>query len=68
MIIYPCMYRKSGINFLYSLCNEVNITDVVADMNKRLRRGEERYNGVSFNGVEFFYVGQPYEEDFSLYD
>lgn len=68
MIIYPCMYRKNGIDFLHSLCNEVNITDIVADMNKRLRRGEERHNGVSFTGVEFFYVGQPYEEDFSLYD
>lgn len=68
MKVFPCMYRKNGINLLYSMCDEMNVDYIVSDMNKRLRRGEEQYNGVSFNGIEFFYAGKPYEEDFSLYD
>mgnify|MGYP006972482309 FL=1 len=62
------MYRKNGENYLYSMCNSMNVNTEINEMNKRLQRGEKQYNGVSFNGIEFFYAGEPYEEDFSLYD
>nr|DAG74425.1 MAG TPA: hypothetical protein [Caudoviricetes sp.] len=68
MTIYPCMYRQNGKDYLYSMCNKMNVNNVVADMNERLQRGETRYNGISFSNIEFFYAGEPYEENFSLYD
>jgi hypothetical protein len=62
------MYRQNGKDYLYSMCNKMNVGSVVTDMNKRLQRGEARYNGLSSSNIEFFYAGEPYEENFSLYD
>lgn len=68
MKVFPCMYCKNGMNLLYSMCNEMNVNDIVADMNKRLQNGEVAYNGLRFEGIEFFYAGEPYNEDMSLWD
>lgn len=68
MIIYPCMYCKNGINYLYSMCNSMNVSVEAKEMNERLQRGETQYNGLSLVGIDYFYAGEPYKTDMSLYD
>ena len=68
MIIYPCMYHKNGENYLYSMCNSMNVNAETKEMNERLQRGETQFNGLSLAGIEYFYAGEPYKTDMSLYD
>lgn len=64
MTIYPCMYRQNGKDYLYSMCNKMNVGSVVTDMNKRLQRGEARYNGLSFSNIEFSMLANPMKKIF----
>ena len=62
------MYHKNGNNLLYAICHPINAEAMVKKMNERLRNGENEYNGLELNGIEYFYAGEVYDEDFSLYD
>lgn len=68
MIIYPCNFKKNGINYMYSMCSKDNVNQIVAEMNERLHNKETGYNGLKFEGIEFFFAGEPYDEDMSLWD
>ena len=68
MKVIPCMYRKNGSDFLYAICHPLRAEVVVGEMNERLQNGERKYNGLDLNGIEYFYAGEAYNEDFSLYD
>ena len=68
MKVIPCMYHKNGNNLLYAICHPMNAEATVKKMNERLRNGENEYNGLELNGIEYFYAGEAYNEDFSLYD
>lgn len=53
MTIYPCMYRQNGKDYLYSMCNKMNVNNVVVDMNERLHSAEKHaimvYHSVILN-------------------
>lgn len=68
MKVIPCIYRKNGNDFLYAICHPLRAEVVVNEMNERLQNGENEYNGLELNGIEYFYAGEAYDEDFSLYD
>ena len=68
MKVIPCMYHKNGNNLLYVICHPMNIETTVKEMNERLQNGESKYNGLELNGIDYFYAGETYDEDFSLYD
>lgn len=68
MKVIPCMYHKNGNNLLYAICHPMNAEATVKEMNERLQNGESKYNGLDLNGIEYFYAGEAYDEDFSLYD
>lgn len=68
MKVIPCMYRKNGNDFLYAICHPLRAGVVVSEMNERLQDGENKYNGLELSGIEYFYAGEAYNEDFSLYD
>ena len=68
MKVIPCMYRKNGNDFLYAICHPLRVEVVVSEMNERLKNEENKYNGLELNGIEYFYAGEAYDEDFSLYD
>ena len=68
MKVIPCMYYKNGHALLYAICHPMNAETVVKEMNERLQNGEHKYNGLELNGIDYFYAGEPYDEDFSLYD
>ena len=46
----------------------MNAEATVEEMNERLRNGENEYNGLDLNGIDYFFAGEAYDEDFSLYD
>ena len=62
------MYHKNGDNLLYAICHPLNAEAIVKEMNERLQNGENKYNGLELNGIDCFYVGEAYDEDFSLCD
>lgn len=68
MKVLPCMYHKNGRNLLYAICHPMNAEATVKKMNERLRNGENEYNGLDLNGIDYFFAGEAYDEDFSLYD
>lgn len=68
MIIYPCMCHKDGMNLLFSMCNSMNVNAIVDEMNEQLAHGVKNYKGFSLAGIEYFYAGEPYKTDMSLYD
>ena len=68
MKVIPCMYHKNGNNLLYVICHPTNVETTVKEMNERLQNGESKYNGLELNGIDYFYAGETYDEDFSLYD
>ena len=68
MKVIPCMYRKNGNDFLYAICHPLRAEVVVSEMNERLQNEEKEYNGIELNGIEYFYAGEAYNEDFSLYN
>ena len=68
MKVIPCMYHKNGHNWLYAICHSMNAEATVKEMNERLQNGENRYNGLELNGIDYFYAGEAYDENFSLYD
>lgn len=68
MKVIPCMYHKNGHDWLYAICRSMNAEATVKEMNDRLQNGESKYNGLELNGIDYFYAGEAYDEDFSLYD
>ena len=68
MKVIPCMYHKNSNNLLYAICHPMNAEAMVKKMNERLRNGENEYNGLDLNGIDYFFAGEAYDEDFSLYD
>lgn len=68
MKVIPCMYHKNGNNLLYAICHPMSAEATVKEMNERLQNGESKYNGLELNGIDYFYAGKAYDEDFSLYD
>ena len=68
MKVIPCMYHKHGNNLLYAICHPMNAEATVKKMNERLRNGENEYNGLDLNGIDYFFAGEAYDENFSLYD
>ena len=50
------------------MCNSINVSAEAKEMNERLQRGETQYNGLSLVGIDYFYAGEPYKTDMSLYD
>ena len=68
MKVIPCMYHKNGDNLLYTICHPMTAEATVKKMNERLQNGESKYSGLDLNGIDYFYAGEAYDEDFSLYD
>lgn len=68
MKVIPCMYHENGHNWLYAICHPMNAEATVKEMNERLQNGESKYNGLELNGIDYFFTGETYDEDFSLYD
>ena len=68
MKVIPCMYHKNGNNLLYAICHPMDAEATVKEMNERLQNGEYKYNGLDLNGIDYFFAGKAYDEDFSLYD
>ena len=68
MKVIPCMYHKNGNDFLYAICHPMTAEATIKKMNERLKNGENKYNGLELNGIDYFYADEAYDEDFSLYD
>ena len=68
MKVIPCMYHKNDNDFLYAICHPMTAEATIKKMNERLKNGENKYNGLELNGIDYFYAGEAYDEDFSLYD
>ena len=68
MKVIPCMYHQNGNNLLYAICHPMNAKAMVKKMNERLSNGENEYNGLDLNGIDCFFAGEAYDEDFSLYN